>query len=83
MGSYIGRSRGNLQRLGFIASLSPIMMLGLWAALVCRAPTPQPGSIGFGEGGDIGQTALKFPLTGQGSVCIAGTHNDACTQGSA
>lgn len=45
MGLYTGCSRGNLSRLGFIASLSSIMMLGLWAALVCRAPAPQPASI--------------------------------------
>ncbi len=45
MGLHAGCSRGNLGRLGFIASLSHIMMLGLWAALVCRAPAPQPASI--------------------------------------
>lgn len=45
MGLYIGYSRGNLTRLGFIASLSPVMMLGLWAALVYRAPAPQPDPI--------------------------------------
>ena len=45
MGLYSGCSRGNLPRLGFIASLSPVMMLGLWAALVCRAQAPQPTSI--------------------------------------
>lgn len=41
------------------------MMLGLWAALVCRAPAlPSQPPFGFGEEADIGQTALKFPLTG-------------------